>query len=127
MIEHLEVNRINDGGKNVTINVSGILAQNTSHQTPFMVLEFSDLKDHPKRIRLESITFAIEEKAGFYLWWMGKDSQKSLILPLESRGWFDFEKSGCLHSPEWALGLGLSSFKIDEPKAFLLMLDMGKQ
>jgi hypothetical protein len=121
----LEVNKINDGGKNVTINFSGVLVKDIDPSAPKMVVDFLSL--HVKRIRLESITFAIEEKAGFYLWWMGEGYKKSLILPLESRGWFDFEKSGCLHSPEWAVGIGLSSFKIEVPKAFLIILDMGKQ
>lgn len=114
----------NDGGKNVTVFVSGIL---TKDVTLLDLFKFSQLSGTFKGLRFESVTFAIQEKAGFYLWWKGQDSNKSLILPLESRGFFDFEKLGCLPSPTWATGVSLSSFGVDKPKALLLIMDFGKQ
>jgi hypothetical protein len=113
-----------DGQKNVTVHVTGILTKDIVLAD---ILAFSNLSGRPAKLRLESVTFAIQEKAGLYLWWRGRDSNKTLILPLESRGWFDFEKIGCIQSPAETIGMSISSFGVNAPKAFLLILDMGKQ
>jgi hypothetical protein len=113
-----------EGAKNLTLHVVGNITKNVSL---YDILKFADLRSPVIKLRLESVTFAIQEKAGFYLWWRGKGSEKSLILPLESRGWFDFEKVGCIMSPADATGIAISSFNVTEPKAFRLILDMSKQ
>jgi hypothetical protein len=81
-------------------------------------------------MRLDSVTFAIQEKMGFNLWWTGGATIKDwqLIMPLESRGFFDFEKVGGLHSPDGCYGIGLSVFKNTDPMmTFTMTLDLTKQ
>ena len=122
----MRVEIVNDGQKNATVQVSGLLlppsaAVSSLHHVD--LLQFADLNHTPSKIRVESITFAIQEKGGLYLWW----TNDILLMPLESRGFFDFEKIGCLSSPIGSKGISMTTFGIDKPKAFLLILDLGKQ
>jgi len=82
----------------------------------------------PKAIRIDSVVFAIQEKAGFNLWWVeGEEAvEKRLILPLESRGYFNFEGMQSLQSKH-AMGIAMTSFGVVAPKTFLILLDMVKQ
>lgn len=119
-------------GKNAVVQVTGFLKS----EEPFKILDLSQLKGQPKAIRLDSITFLIEEKAGIKLWW--EDStpgEMQLIFPLESRGFFDFGKSHPIHSPRDCLSIYASGFNLEwkngdyknAVKSFFLMLDMEKQ
>lgn len=93
------------------------------------ILMFEDLSPVPKAIRIDSVVYAIQEKAGFNLWWVegeGPD-EKRLILPLESRGYFNFEPMQSLQSKD-AIGIAIESFNVGTaPKTFLILLDMVKQ
>jgi hypothetical protein len=115
-----------DGDKNCLLTLSGFVAKDFPVRE---ILSFKKLKNAPRALRLDSILFVIQEKMGFNLWWWMDEPQ--LIMPLESRGYFDFEKVQSLHSPPGATGLGLSSFKgpksTEPEQSFLLMLDMVKQ
>jgi hypothetical protein len=119
-----------DGGKNCHVTITGQMSENFSKPAP--VLLFKELSGTPLKMRLDGIQFAVQEKAGFVLWWILTPEQQipayRLIMPIESRGAFDFEKIKPVLSPEGALGLALTSFKVTEPDmSYLIMLDMTKQ
>ncbi len=123
----MDIRTVSDGEKSCLVTLSGSISPNFK---PRSVLNFNDLKHAPRRMRLDSVTWAIQEKMGFNLWWITGIEVKNwkLILPLESRGYFDFEKTGSLHSVDEAVGIGLSSFKNTElMMGFLLTLDLTKQ
>lgn len=118
-----------DGGKNCHVTITGQQTGNLSPPVP--ILFFATLTDSPKGVRLDAVQFAIQEKMGFNLWWIMPEEKGikayKLILPLESRGGFDFEKIKPLVSPVGALGLALTAFKVTEKDmSFMLMLDMTK-
>jgi hypothetical protein len=122
-MDDLSVEILGAGRKNITVQVWGILTKNLP--VPRVIFTLEDIGC--SKFRFESVVFAVQEKSGFYLWWKGKDSNKSLILPLESRGAFNFEPVQCLHSPPDTVGIALTSFGVDGPKAFRLILDLGAQ
>jgi hypothetical protein len=118
-----------DGGKSCHVTITGQLSANLSMPAP--ILLFADLVPPPKGLRLNGVQFAIQEKMGFNLWWIlppdGEIPAYKLILPLESRGNFDFEKIKPIISPDAALGIALTSFKITEKNmSFMLMLNLSK-
>ena len=79
-------------------------------------------------LRLDGLQFAIQEKAGLKIWWDMGNSNFKLLIVLESRGGFDFEKIHPIASPAGAIGLAYSSFKISEhTTGFLVMMDFSKQ
>lgn len=91
-------------------------------------MTFSELHGEVKKLRIDGMQFAIQEKMGFNVFWIMGEGKYKLILPLESRGGFDFEKTKPLSSPEGALGIALMPFKVSEPEmSFLIQLDMTKQ
>jgi hypothetical protein len=119
-----------DGGKNCHVTITGQLSETLSKPVP--VLTFADLNGSPKALRLDGIQFAIQEKMGFNLWWVmppeGEIPAYSLIMPIESRGGFDFEKIKPISSPPGATGIALTNFKVTEKfMSYLIMLDMTKQ
>ncbi len=122
-MNEISVKVVGEGHKNCTLQVSGILFKEI---TNFQILKFADLSHDATGVKLESVLFAIQEKAGLFLNWT-KGKETSLILPLESRGVFNFEGMQCINSPEATDGISISAFGVPTPKAFLLMLDMGKQ
>jgi hypothetical protein len=126
----MDINIGADGGKNCHVTITGQLSENLS--APASVLFFKDLSGAPLRLRLDGIQFAIQEKMGFNLWWIMPEDKGikafKLIMPIESRGGFDFEKIKPVSSPEGALGLALTSFKVSEKSmSYLIMLDLTKQ
>ena len=103
------------GSRNVSAQISGFIDKDKV-TFPLVQFEHHDLK-------LTSVAFLIQEKAGLYLWW--DEGREELILPLESRGAFRFDVG--IKSPEgWNGQLWAESFKVDEAKAFLLLLDFDK-
>lgn len=125
-----EVNIGSDGGKNCHITITGELSANLL--TPEPVLWFRRLNGSPTALRLDGLQFAVQEKMGFNLWWIVdldfKPPRVRLIMPVESRGGFDFEKIKPISSPPDAVGIALTSFKVTEKNmTFMLMLDLTKQ
>jgi hypothetical protein len=113
-----------DGGKNCHVTIQGQIGE--LPLSPVPIVSFADRGVN--RLRIDGLQFAIQEKMGFNLFWIMGDKQYKLILPLESRGGFDFEKTKPLSSPEGALGIAIMPFKISEPNmSFLIQLDMTKQ
>lgn len=114
-----------DGVKNVVVEVSGVVEQG---DTILDILQLSSLQPPPKALRIDAVQFAIEEKMGIKLWWRGREDDE-LILPLESRGYFDFSKIHSLNSPRTVQAIGISFFNVPAGgiKSFLLQLDMEKQ
>lgn len=104
-----------DGSKNLVLQVVGVLEKDLTRQV---------LYKSSRRLRLDSVLFAVQEKAGLLLWW-GKDK---LILPLESRGYFSFTCP--VACPEdWDQQIWISSFRVGEPptpKHFYFTLDCEK-
>jgi hypothetical protein len=114
-----------DGGKNCHVTITGQL--DSAPTSPVPILYFKDLQGSPTRLRLDGLQFAIQEKMGFNLWWI-LNGGSEIIMPIESRGGFDFEKIKAVSSPDGALGLGLTAFKVTEKRmSFLIMLDLTKQ
>jgi hypothetical protein len=119
-----------DGGKNCHVTIAGQMDGLLASPAP--IVSFKDLKDSPTKLRIDGVQFAIQEKMGINLWWIMPAEEGipayRLIMPLESRGGFDFEKIKPLSSPEGSLGIALTVFKVSEQRmGFLLMLDMTKQ
>lgn len=119
-----------DGGKNCHVTITGQMLE--SFAKPVPVLLFKDLSGSPLKMRLDGLQFAIQEKMGFNLWWIMPEENRipafKLILPIESRGGFDFERIKPISSPDRALGLALTSFKVTEKfMSYMIMLDMTKQ
>lgn len=116
-----------NGNRNAVVKAYGVLSGDMPRQ---VLVDFADLafQDRPtKKLKIESLTFAIQEKLGFKLWWrIGEDA--CLILPLESRGYLNWASVYSLHSPAGADGILIESFGWAEPeKVFLFELDMEKQ
>jgi hypothetical protein len=114
-----------DGDKNCLVTISGQLSPKSKGGP---ILTFAETKGSPLAMRLDSLEFMIQEKMGFNLWWMMEDETKVLIMPIESRGYFDLEKMQSLHSPPGSIGISMTPFKITDPEmTFLIMLDLVKQ
>jgi hypothetical protein len=115
-----------DGDKNCHVTITGQLSDPLSEPAP--ILFFMHLKGSPKAMRLDGIQFAIQEKMGFNLWWIMEGESFEILMPIESRGGFDFEKIKPVSSPSGAIGLALTSFKVTEKSmSYLIMLDLTKQ
>jgi hypothetical protein len=110
---------IHDGHKNVVVNVTGQAVLDIAQPVP--VLELSSLQGPPKGVKIDSITFACEDKMTCLLWW-GKDR---LILPLAGRGRLDFEGDDGLQGRD---DIYLTIWhETKRPKNFLLILNITKQ
>lgn len=114
-----------DGQKNTVVLVTGVLSK--SNVTPELVFDLSKLEKPPSFIRLDGVTFSIEEKLQCMLWWEGKEDD--LILPLAGRGKLEFY--GGLHSPRmegYTGNIVLSTSDWTGPvKRFMILLDMMRQ
>ena len=104
-----------DGGKNLTVQVTGVIDKD---------LEFQVLFKAERRFRIDSVLFSLQEKMGVLLWW----DEKNLILPLESRGYFSFV---CPITPDdkWEKTLYISTLGVEVgpcPKHFYFTLDCEK-
>jgi hypothetical protein len=109
---------------NCLVKISGYLDEDIPLTRIFM---FDELSPAPKSMRIDSVIFAIQEKAGFNLWWVeGEADENRLILPLESRGVFNFEGMGSLQGKH-AIGIAMESFNVASRKTFTILLDMVKQ
>lgn len=114
-----------DGGKTCLVTITGQLSKDLPKPEP--ILFFSQLNHNPTKLRLDGLQFSIQEKMGFKLWWI-LEKGLELIMPMESRGGYDLEKINPVSSPEGAIGLALTSFKVTEKDmAFFIILDMTKQ
>lgn len=115
-----------NGSRNAQVRASGVLVKNF---IPCVLVLFDDLKfqDRPtKKLKIQSLTFAIQEKAGFLLWWRVGETLRA-ILPLESRGYLNWEAIHAIHSPEGADAIMFESFGVNDPKMFTFTMDMEKQ
>jgi hypothetical protein len=114
-----------DGDKNCHVTISGQSAGDMSQHAT--ILFFKDLTKSPTKLRLDGLQFAIQEKMGFNLWWI-VNAGHEIIMPIESRGGYDFEKIKPICSPEGAIGMSLTAFKVTEKSmSYLIMLDLTKQ
>lgn len=125
----MEIKIGSDGGKSCQVTITGQLSEDLSEPEP--ILFFADLSGAPKRLRLDGVQFAIQEKMGFLLWWIMSveafPPPFKLILPLESRGGYDFEKIQPIQSPADSVGIAVSSFKVtEENMSFMIMLDLAR-
>jgi hypothetical protein len=114
-----------DGDKSCILTVTGQLSKESVSVEP--IFYFKDLTKSPRAIRLDSIQFALREKMAFDLYWLTETKHK-ILMPIESRGYFDFERVMPYHSPEGAIGIGFKAMRINEDNmSFWLMLDLSKQ
>jgi hypothetical protein len=110
------------GSKNAVIKAFGVLTGNLPLQE---LISFEKLGC--EKLKIESLTFAIQEKLGFQLGWRVGEDVRS-ILPLESRGYLNWASVFSLHSPKGANGIMIESFGWTGPsKSFLFELDLEKQ
>ncbi len=80
-------------GRNLTFQASGRLAP--ADALKGQLFSISDLaRPEMKGLKIESVLFALQEKMGLLLWW--DEACEDLILPLESRGFFQFCLSNSL-------------------------------
>jgi hypothetical protein len=121
----LMVKVLHEGGKHAAVRVSGFL----SGDTEMTLISVGDLSHQPRSLRIDTIHYAIQEKAGIHLLWAMKGTKEpELILTLESRGKFDFSEFGGLTAPkDWEGKLILRAFNVDKPKAVFFVLQMEKQ
>jgi hypothetical protein len=121
----MEIKIGSDGGKSCIVTITGQLSANINVQP---ILFFAQLNSAPKALRLDGLQFSIQEKMGFNLFWILTKDRTSLIMPMESRGGYDLEKIQPLSSPEDAIGIALTSFKVTEKNmSFFIILDLSKQ
>lgn len=80
---------LHDGAKNLLVLVRGAAFEAESLAAP---LDLRELSSAPRRVRLEGVTWFIQEKVGLSLWLSEDDrSPEQLLLVLESRGWSKFQ------------------------------------
>jgi hypothetical protein len=115
------------GQRNVSAQISGILkvpAYKTVGSTKVVedkVFKLVQFEQHG--LKMTSIVFLVQEKAGLRLWW--NEKREDLILPAESRGAFRFD-IGLRPPDNWDGAIWASPFKVDETKGFLLLLDFDR-
>jgi len=110
-----------DGSKNAVLTLKGV---SVAFPQPKVVLLCADLSNKPKTFHIESVTYSFSGKDMGNLWWVFPDTEYELALPLEGRGFLNFEGLQRL-SPmrEGSIGLALSVVA----DAFLAMIDLVKQ
>src|SRR5271157_4739433 len=103
------------GQRNVSFQISGILKV-PGYSTTGNATKIADNKvfklascEH-RGLKLTSIVFLVQEKAGLLCWW--DEARENLILPAESRGAFRFD-SGLMAPEGWDGTIWASSFKVD--------------
>jgi hypothetical protein len=112
----IKVKETASGGRNVSVEISGFLEK--VHEDKVFPLVKFDMT----MLKLTRVMFAIEEKGGLLLWW--DENCEHLVLPLESRGGFNFDGR---KSPDlWNGQLWAQAIKIDSSKAFLIIMDFDK-
>jgi hypothetical protein len=116
------VRALQSGSKNLTLEVTGVLIEDGNHLT----IEFGPDWIKPDQIvKVASLVWLIEEKAGIRLWW---DDEK-LLAPLESRSAVRFD-SGMRQPDGWKRRIKLEAFNVlasnPSPKHFLLVMDFDK-
>lgn len=127
------IQTIKDGEKNVSILVKGFTDTDFS---PLDILDLEKVKSPSagwKGIRLDSITWVLQEKMTMFLRWENDGEESSLLLPLESRNSMRFDEG--IPSPRiekgWTKRVWLSAINVKSPaagfKAFFILLDFDKQ
>lgn len=113
-----------DGHKNVMVQVTGEILplDNQDARRDFVAVDAAKLHGAPRGLRLDSVIWLIEEKAGLTLWW-----GEEFILPMESRNHVRLDRP--LDSPPgWNGELVLKSAKLEiGPRMFMVILDLSKQ
>lgn len=120
----VEVARVTDGHNAAVITVGGVLEKDGA---TLDLIDWKELNPVPQKVRIESVVFAVQEKAGLLLWWKVDGGKKSFILPLESRGKLDFEGLQGIHAPPDSTGICMTSFGVTSPKYIRLSIDLTKQ
>lgn len=93
----LRVKFLNAGGKHVAVMVSGHLVGSSA----ITIFGLDDLNPRPKSLYLTEITFSLQDKLAVeLLWGMEGEKEPELLIPLESRGKFDFSTFRGLPSPK---------------------------
>lgn len=108
-------------GNGLVLEVSGDVDKDFTHT----ILR---LKDHPevKSLRLDTVTFAIQEKMGVILYWKVAGALV-LLQPLESRGYLNWEGIRGKHSPDGLEEIVMESFGVTSRKVFTMMFDFTKK
>ena len=78
-----------DGNASVRYTVAGDIGAENLAFTP--ITNISGLHNSPKILRLDRVFFSIDKGLRLTLHW--QDDEQSLIMPLEDRGYFDFESA----------------------------------
>lgn len=108
-----------EGQKNAAVLITG----DTLDLEPYTsILRLESLHFAPKSIRLDSIVYAFQDKAGLEFWW----DEGVLALPLEGRGKLDLGSVWPLHSPDnWGKELLVRAY--GPPGLCTVLLDVEKQ
>lgn len=116
--------KVHDSNKNLRVTINGVISPGDDRAEIFEVIfRLSDLKDNPKGVRLDSIVWLIEEKAGLRLCWGDQT-----VLPLESRNHLRLDYPLDCPRDNWSGEVILRCPKTEaSPKAFFLHLEFDKQ
>lgn len=119
------------GGKNVHVQVNGTLSKGETVLDWNRVVGMEEVS-HDGHLRLDAVTFAISDKMEVWLGWDVAGGDPPVFLPLQGRGFLNFESMGGV-KPAGVEGrtgdVLLYAFgpESPSPRHFLLMLDFSKQ
>jgi hypothetical protein len=112
----IKVNKVHSGGRNLTLVFTGVIDKEDESKAICLVSKLD------AGVKLSSVAFLVQEKAGFQLWW--DEDLTEPMMPVESRGAFRFD--GVRPPSDWKGEIFLVPFKVDEKKMFVLSLDFDK-
>lgn len=124
---------LHDGAKNLLVLVRGSLFETgvieSLDKVSVMSLDLREISPAFRRLRLEAVTWFIQEKCGLGVWLSERDRDPGqLLLVLESRGWSkfqDFVLPDGWDGRVWLEPFGAPSFP-SQPGLFWLSLDFDK-
>jgi hypothetical protein len=124
-MKKLNTSIVQDGSKNTILQISGIV---DSPPSLTEVLVFGNLRQPFSSLKIQAITFMIQEKMGCHLFWTMRDGSHVYMVTLESRGRADFESATGLRMPEDSKGVAMSIFKWEKetPMGLMILIDMDK-
>ena len=117
---------VHDGPRNVLVEITGVL--DTADYSVADITTISTLNPVPLLLRIDTISFSIEDGLTCLLWW--HDNSPTLILPLAGRSKLDYNWFGGRNNPKntgYTGNIELSTAGWSGVKHFSILLDLIKQ